>query len=354
MGQSTSSYFPHIKRNPTASPSLLLHLPIDILLLISDKLDETPEAIIALGLTCKAFHTLFIPRAPVLGRRARDFLLLLLEKDPGVGSHSYFCPLCRKLHHFSPECGPLTHEHTTDNPEHKYLRPCYDGSSFCLWCGEYSLGYHHARLVMNRHFYGAPCGLPLRNLNATSVYSSLFPLWKQNWSARIIGDELFLRATHTADSDGMSDRAFRSKIDQGLHYYICNHLNAKYDIDPLKRLRASSYEAGELFAEGRDVVRSCALCLTDYCTTIERKAARNSVLPGIWDRNQSARTRWVITIVAYHRLGNCRSPLGWKWSSITGTLGPGLGSSRGDRGYPAGFARDKWLASQDSQRLEDV
>lgn len=140
MGQSSSSYCPHIKRHPTASPSLLLHLPIDILLLISDQLQGTPGAIIALGLTCKAFHSLFIPRAPVLGRRARDFLLLLLETDPGVGSHSYFCPLCRKLHRFSPACGPLTHEHTTDNSEHKYLRPCYDGSSFRLWCGEYSLG----------------------------------------------------------------------------------------------------------------------------------------------------------------------------------------------------------------------
>lgn len=201
---------------------------------------------------------------------------------------------------------------------------------------------------MNRHFYGAPCGLPLRNLNATSVYNSLFPLWKQNWSARIIDDELFLRATHTADSDGMSDLVFRSKIDQRLYYYICSHLNAKYDISPLKMPRASSYEAGDLFAECRDVVRSCALCLTDYCTTIERNEARHRELPGIWGRNQPARTGWVITIVAYHRLGSCRSPLGWKWSSIIGSLGPGLGNSRGDRGYPAGFARDKWLASHDS------
>lgn len=130
MGQSSSCYFPHIRRRHAASQSLHLHLPVDILLLVAEQLRETPECISALTLTCKSLYMLLVPRAPVLEPLARDSLLLLLEKDSEVGSQHYFCPMCHKLHRFSLLCGPLTYEHTIVNRECRYLRPCYDGTSF--------------------------------------------------------------------------------------------------------------------------------------------------------------------------------------------------------------------------------
>lgn len=130
---------------------------------------------------------------------------------------------------------------------------------------------------MNRHFYGAPCGLPLRNLNATSLHGPFADGWTQSWSARVINDELFLCATHTINSHGMSDDAFRSTIDRGYQTYICCHVDPTYDIIALNRPRGSSCEAEELFSECRGDLESCLRCLTDYCTIIEEGGSKRSI-----------------------------------------------------------------------------
>ena len=255
--------------------------------------------------------------------------------------------MCHQLHRFSPSCSPLTHEHTCFNRENRYLRPCYAGTSFFLETGGYTLGYHHARLALNRHLYGAPRGLPLHNLTAEAVQGMVVPNWKQSWTAKVIDDELFLRATHTVNNLGMSDGALRSLVDLHCAYFICCHTDSSYDVPALKMPRLSSCEATRpLFAECREVLDACPLCLTDYCTTIERTRAPRNAVPGTRAWCQPASMVWIITIVAYHRFGTCRSPSDWMWQSLVGATQPTLDDERQNKRYPAGSIRDKWLASQ--------
>jgi len=87
--------------------------------------------------------------------------------------------------------------------------------------------FDHARLVMNRHLYGTPCGLPLgistrTQYARTSYYvPNHIPYLKQSLSTRIIDDELFLRTVHTIDSFDTSDAALQTVIDKG---YVCRRL----------------------------------------------------------------------------------------------------------------------------------
>lgn len=337
--------FPYSELRLSASTSLFLELPIDIILLVVEHLRQTPESILILALTCKTLRKLLIPSAPTLASPARDSLLILLEKDSGIGGQAYFCPICHALHSFSPSWGPLTYEHTLFNREYRYLRPCYADLCFSLRLERYRLGYHHARLVMNRHLHGAPCGLPLQNLDAASIPGLIVPQWRQTWSARVIENELFLCAIHTINSSGMSDRTLRSIIDRGYTYFICRHVDPSHQVAALKRATASSGETEELFSECRNTLGWCKICLTDYCTTIEQKRPRKKVWPGIWTQHQSASSGWTITIVAYHQLGPCRSPFDWKWGAITGSIRTKLGNWRIDHPYPPGSVREKWIVS---------
>ncbi|KAF3763638.1 hypothetical protein M406DRAFT_341102 [Cryphonectria parasitica EP155] len=264
-----------------------------MLLLIVQQLHETPECIFALALTCKTLHMILIPEEPVLEPLARDSLLLLLEKDAEVGSQFYFCPICHKLHRFSPSYSPLTHEHTMYNSQIRYL---------------------------------------------------------------LIDDELFLCATHTANSYGIPDCSLRSTIDQRYTYFICHHVDPSYKITALKMPKPPSCDAGEQFSECRDVVESCTMCLTDHCTTIERKRAPKQVLRNYFfgDRHWPVSTGWIITIVAYYQLGRCRSPFDWKWRAITGLTRPDWGNWRDNDRYPPGSIREKWLLSTSQQISEDM
>lgn len=345
MGQSCSSHSSHSKLRSPASASPFLNLPIDVVLLVVDHLRQTPESIHILALTCKSLRKLLNSSAPALSPRARDSLLIILEKDPGIGSRAYFCPICRALHNFSPTWGPLTHEHKLCNPQIEYSHRCYADVRFPLRLGTYGLGYHHARLVMNRHLHGVPCGLPLRNLDAVAIPGQMVPLWKQTWSAKIIDNELFLCAVHTINSSGISDTVLRSLIDRAYHYHICHHIDPSHQVAALERTTVSSGGTGELFSECRNVLGSCYICLTDHCTTIERRRRQRNVLTGAFARNQAVGWDWAITIVAYHQLGSCRSPTDWKWGTITGSVQIKVGDWRINRPYPPGSVRAKWLGS---------
>jgi hypothetical protein len=271
MGQYWSGYFTYTTWHHARIPSLLLCLPVEILHLISEQLYTIPEFFFAFALTCKTLHSILMPQAPVLGPLALDALLVLLEKDAGVGNKFYFCPICHRLHRFSMGWGPTTREHTMHEPEFRYRRMCYADTSFDLGCAHYSLGYHHARLVMNRHLYGTPCGLPLHNLQAVSMRAFTAPYGVQDWSARVIDDELYLCAMHTMNGSSVPGHVLRSVIDRSYTYFICTHVQPSHDISALKKPRASSSEAGEPFPECQGVFGSCSWCLTEYQTTIEKK-----------------------------------------------------------------------------------
>ncbi len=148
---------------------------------------------------------------------------------------------------------------------------------------------------------------------------------------------------------GVSDHALRSAIDARYTYFICSHVQPSREISALRKPRPSSPEAGELFSECRGVFGSCTLCLTEPCTTVEKKRAPWSVLSRIGGRIRPGSTGWIITIVAYYRLGSCRSPLDWKWRAITGFTTPNLGNERDYDRYPPGSVMNKWIQSQDSR-----
>lgn len=67
----------------------------------------------------------------------------------------------------------------------------------------YRLGFHHAQLVMNRHFFGTQHGLPLNAISGhvTRISPSGFTV-RQSWRAQVIVDELFLSATHVISHSG--------------------------------------------------------------------------------------------------------------------------------------------------------
>lgn len=234
------------------------------------------------------------------------------------------------------------------------MRPCYADTSFYLEHWIYALGYHHARLVTNRHLYRAPCGLPLSSLEVASVpytQTQTGPYWRQSLCrARIIDDELFLCVTHTIDSlkIPVTDHALRSAIDMGYHYSICRHMDPAYNVRALNVPPQESHSCTQnLFTECRDVAQSCSLCLTDFFTTVEHRTAPDRALVGFWDRSRGLATSgWIITIVSYHQFGGCRSPDSWKWRVMVerNRLVEDNLDWRDSSRYPPGSIRSKWLS----------
>jgi hypothetical protein len=128
-----------------------LDLPLEILLMIVEHLDECAR--VSLALTCKSFWK---RRSLPLTLAEKEKLLLLLEKDI---SFLYYCHHCTKLHRWHGRWS-------------KSVAPWYEERLLCkgsldkhlyipLTC---HIPYHHARLVMNRHFYGHTHGWPLQVL----------------------------------------------------------------------------------------------------------------------------------------------------------------------------------------------
>lgn len=104
------------------------------------------------------------------------------------------------------------------------------------------------------------------------------PLWRQTPSDRILGDELFLRVTHTVEA-----RAFplRDAVDEG-QYRICKHLCTSptgrslqrqlSGIDPMPELEKP--DGSPLWRASWAVPRLCHECLTDYTITVETAEVR--------------------------------------------------------------------------------
>lgn len=158
---------------------------------------------------------------------------------------------------------------------------------------------------MNRHLYGAPKGLPLGNLDQESSGASTWTfstigalMWLQRLSARIVGDELFLRVTHTIEG---TDTSLRQAMDESGLYRVCMHVkpgrvrrdeysNGLRRVLPLAAQlelggeRGNQQEDGEnkagtksSFRTCREELGSCTICLTDYITTIERAEVREAL-----------------------------------------------------------------------------
>ncbi|GAB1314703.1 F-box domain-containing protein [Madurella fahalii] len=354
-----------------ASPTPpLLQLPVEVLLSITNQLSSSPESIVALSLTCKPLFIALERDVADIRGKYRHSVLALLEKD--LGDRFFYCSTCCQLHRFSPWWNPTTTEHTA-YCNTKYNRfYCHTRQLFNPNPANspYKLYYVHARLVMNRHLYGAPKGLSLESLAKPTRARSWAggPLWLQCPSARIIGDELFLRVTHTLEGTAAT---LRDAIDEG-RYCICMHV-ATDPVDFVRRSRDGLYRIPELetpegekqgsgpswspFRVCREAPGFCTICLTDYTTTVERAEVREVVQSMIAKNGIHFGpfvNGWRVTISTYHQLGRCRDTEDWRWVALVGgKVGqPGGDTSPGSLAcpgrdmalYPPGVVRQKWRA----------
>lgn len=309
-------------RKPAACPPLpsMLRLPPELVLMICGHLSKDRVSTCSLAITCKYFFFMLVHdgRLLPLATIDRNPFLCLLERD--LGDRFYLCCECSKLRRFYKSWGPTRPD--SYQTCHRLLK-----SSFQV--GSYQLGYHHLRLVMHHHRSGGTKGIPLKNLNQTVSVATLpgelyKAIWRQDWSARIINNELFLSARHTLRA---SDKTkLRRALDVGF-YTICAHTCigpwwTSYRLGPLRGSIEGCFE----------VPGSCNRCLTDYILTVEapQKPAKHS-----------AHGEWRIYITTYHQVGDGTSPWDWKWSAYVQWLYT-LDLYRNPADYPPGSIREIW------------
>ncbi|KAB5577745.1 hypothetical protein GE09DRAFT_530423 [Coniochaeta sp. 2T2.1] len=228
MGQLCS----HVRGSTAPAPAPpLLNLPVELLLSITDHLSPTPESIIALSLACKALsailrnHVAKLTTAHGSNLKCRSDFLVLLERD--LSDRFFYCSICLQLHCFEAD-GWTKHSRPLDTIQTQLSRQL-----FCPGTSDFRLSFAHARLMMNRHLYGPPAGLPLSSLTlgntkancdgfAWTYTTSRALLARQYLSARIINNELFLRITHVFEG---TETGLREAIDRlGGTYRLCTHV----------------------------------------------------------------------------------------------------------------------------------
>lgn len=310
-------------------------MPVDIIVYLA--LHHLPSASAkALSVSCKHLRAVVpMPNGLPLSRSAFREYLPLLEKDCG-GTHHY-CHTCRRLHPFSASDPNMASALDTDPFALPWddNRPCLIENSVQFDGPAVTISYNHVRLVMNRHLFGAPAGLPLSafRLDNTSSPADGPLRWHQSWSARIIDNELFLRCTRTLVSPGeaVTARAARDAIDDG-EYRICKHVGAlsrykSFDVEALQRPSGNGHE---LFTPCSEMPGSCGHCLTDYVTTVECSG-----------EDEDAECR--ITLTSWHRLGGGRSPEDEKWEMFASDGFAGDLVVRDVVRYANGEARRAWM-----------
>jgi hypothetical protein len=315
-----------------------LQLPADLVLYLCRE-HLRPSSSAALSLTCKSlFSLVFAGTRPGLnsGTTQRRDLQLLLEKD--LGHAWWYCHTCTLLHPISAWGPPAAgNKPWWDDPsDRRHDSRVLSGSGF-------SIGYRSVRLAMNRHFLGAPNGLPLRYFDVQGI-SLLGPLrWYEKWTARILQGELFLSARRTMCGSAWTDEALRAALDhEGSRYDICGHvsMSGPWSASNVTALHCAGASASVtartpvFLVPCRDLVEACGRCLTDYTTTVERRVKS--------DKEQTAEY-WFITITSYHRLGSGRSPWDAKWQAFGGR--PSISTIRLRRDmetHPPGAVKAAW------------
>lgn len=319
---SSSSTLP----SPTSQSAAFLQLPADILLTIWDHLD-TPTAL-ALSLACQSTYAVcFAMSNTKLKPNDKQGFLLLLEKDP-LGANHYYCFTCCKLHKFDKAWRPRDQSEPNS-------RPCTIRDQFSPTGNAFGLSYSHARLVMNKHFYGPNHGIALENIRIQHDEPRGPTTIRCATDAQIINDELVLQRSYSFTLTNDQVEEFR-KCTGPRDFKLCEHTamfaNSTQFRQHIPELGRSSWGGVEAMVPCDQVAGSCGLCLMDYDVTITRDTTVHS--------------SWNISINAYHLLGQCRSPADWKWARFTEISRshlflPNRPNRRGSR-YTAGSIRQLW------------
>lgn len=131
---------------------------------------------------------------------------------------------------------------------------------------------------MNRHRYGAPAGLPLDMIPKTMWIPTVDDTlaWRQNYSAAIIDDELFIQVEHIIEGQG---ETLRRSINDG-YYWICNHVATFPYFDFSRGRRCQHPDIDWYLGDGKaecfeGEVRSCPVCPSDMSATLEKANVRH-------------------------------------------------------------------------------
>jgi len=298
-------------------------LPPEIILMVATYL--TNPSVISLALTCRTLHTLCFPRSSHLNRAEKEELLVLPEKDM---ARQYFCHNCTKLYRWhTPWDSFLSTRIEVELPCEKPFERNYLLLPYACY-----IPYHHARLVMNRHFYGRTHGLPLHKLEdrvrmhspSTRVTDS------ESLHARIVDDKLLVLSIKTMSHPRGDSKILRGCIDS-LGNPVCKHLTleggAPDDVPvQLPELAKDKTTPGR-FAPCNQSFGSCPFCLTDYCIDIS------------WNGRKQG---YIIRASVYRQLGDCRSPFDWSWRSMTTRETLEEPRTAYPLEYRPGIVRDKW------------
>ncbi|KAI1485428.1 hypothetical protein F5X96DRAFT_660045 [Biscogniauxia mediterranea] len=302
----------------------LLQLPNEIILLISDSLPM--EDAVCAALTCKRLFFLIFSRKVKLMRlqpSAKGMLLCRLEKDIiGV----FYCHFNQKLMRF--DSNGKSKAFTLWLIKSSQLRDGECASAAVKFISSaFMLCYYRARLVTNYQLLGPQHGIPPSSLSYVTPTFVIMPYLehvcrKEAWAAKLIGDELFLSATHKLFYDQVHAKALQSYL-TSKSFYICKHMSVglyyrKGDNINLPAIDRNSATDSNYYSTG-----SCRFCSTDWDAAIEWIGARHG---------------WMVTITTYHDLGSCRSPFDRKWQAM----------ARSHRRFayrdaPSGIVKHKWI-----------
>jgi hypothetical protein len=310
-----------------------LNLPLEIILMITTHLDEC--ALVSLALTCRSLHDLWKRRSLPLQSAEKEKLLLLLEKDiPFL----YYCHCCIKLHHWHGRWS-------------RSIAPWYEERLQCKQrldthlnlSGTCHIPYYHARLVMNRHFYGSKHGLPLHVLNKPARSHSILDgvVSSVTQHARIFNDQLLVLSVISMTHLRGDSVLLRSHLDSHGHS-VCEHLVlrkewSEYAPMQLPELAKKGTEPSQFLA-CVPAFGSCTFCLTDYSINI------------LW---QDARKGYNIEVLVYRGLGDCRTPFNWHWRTISTRFTTEELRSAYSSGHRPGCVRGQWNKSGGIAEITD-
>ncbi|KAK7932492.1 hypothetical protein PG985_003204 [Apiospora marii] len=199
----------------------------------------------------------------------------------------------------------------------------------------FHLFFQHAHLAMSRHFYGSSYGIPLDALvvHKERTFGKTC-IWSRSLIPAIIDDELYLYVRHRVFHPGRSPEAlheaFRAESTEEYEPRVlcpCTHTN-DLTMKEIGRLLSDPWwvKIGEIALPRK----SCGQCLSDWDVTIVSEGTLG----------------WYLEVEAYHRLGNCRDPLDWKWRSFAGLFNRQYKAEkipkRAELGYAPGAVKERW------------